>query len=407
MSALAEQAVIGIMLLEPDGSAEVYDHLTAGMFEAEPLGRVFACCKKLRSEGLRADAAAVSGRLGESFIPLLARCAETVPAMSGLSTYITVVMDDWRQRTLTSQLAQLAVSGLDADALTAELGRIVARQEHILAHQRQTTAKEFRECVDEFLSWCGEEDRAIKTGFARLDRITGGLQPGGVTAIAARSGRGKTTLAVQLATQIARTRPVCYLSLEMSRVQVTAGVVSMASGVNSRSITGRTCTPAEREKVEKVARWLAESFKLVIDDRPLQTLTDVEGCIRQRKPEVLFIDHLGLLTPEKGREKRNDELAALTRGLKELAMRYGIHIVELIQASRQAEGRKVSMADMFGSATIEHDADMVIGVNPESGFEGMDTCRAEIDVLKNRHGPGGTFPFLWNRSTHRFVPIED
>jgi replicative DNA helicase len=89
-------------------------------------------------------------------------------------------------------------------------------------------------------------------------------------------------------------------------------------------------------------------------------------------------------------------------------MKYGIIIVELVQASRKADVSKISMSDMFGSSSIEQDADMIIAINhgDESQTEEQ-AFEVDVDIIKNRQGSCGSIPFLFRKPYHEFVAIDD
>lgn len=130
---------------------------------------------------------------------------------------------------------------------------------------------------------------------------------------------------------------------------------------------------------------------------------------------MVVIDHLGLVAPPNAKEKRNDELAALTRGLKQLAMKYHICIIELVQAARAADTGLIKMSDMFGSATIEHDADMILAINPEHYTKLREQREEEppsesdtvIEIVKNRHGACGQLDFAWVKPFHLFCEVTN
>ena len=225
-----------------------------------------------------------------------------------------------------------------------------------------------------------------------------------MTAISARPGGGKTTFALQIATQMSKGRRVLYQSLEMPREQLYTCIFARALGLDSALFRDRALTPAQRQRVEQAARLLEEKYRLIIDDRDCAGLEQLEANILRFRPEAVVVDHLGLLSPQKTRAQRNEELAALTRGLKQLAMKRGVAVVELVQASRASEGRPLAMGDMFGSATIEHDADLLIGLEADepAGGEG----RARARVLKNRAGAVGCVEFYWRRRFHQFIEVK-
>lgn len=255
----------------------------------------------------------------------------------------------------------------------------------------------------------------IQTGFGTLDKLTGGLVRSGVTVIAARPGKGKSTLALQMAAQISQSCLTLYQSMEMSREQLYTAIFSRWEQIDSIRITNHALTEEEESKIAEDAEILKRRYKLILDDSSLTSLADVELTIKERKPEVVVIDHLGLVAPPNAKEKRNDELAALTRGLKQLAMKYHICIIELVQAARAADTGLIKMSDMFGSATIEHDADMILAINPEH-YTKLREQREEdppsesdtvIEIVKNRHGACGQLDFAWVKPFHLFCEVTN
>lgn len=400
---IAEKAVIGIMLAYPDKQDEAFRTLSYNMFASEICRDLFLFCRNLAEKGQQADTVNTLATLQDEYRVFALQCVETFPSVSGYQSYINCVLDGWRKRQLVGMMQRLLMEDADADAISAAITQAAEKQQYILAHQREETARTFADGAQDFLTWLQKPSDNIPTGFSGLDMRTGGLARGGVTVIAARPGKGKSTLALQMATQISQNHLTVYHSMEMSREQLYVSVMARWLPMDSRKLMNHKLTDLEREQVETGTKLLGTRFKLILDDSSLTGLDDVEATIKTKKPEVVFVDHLGLLVPKNAREKRNDELAALTRGLKQIAMRYNVCIVELVQAARASENKRISMADMFGSATIEHDADMIIAVNPEDSQR--NDVRATVEVIKNRHGAGGAFDFMWYKPHHKFTEV--
>ena len=400
----AEKSVLGCMMMDPEGCAGVYSRVTPEMFESETLGQMFACCRALRQKGRRPDATTLIETLGEGYKGPVLECAETAPSMAGFESYIACLRDGWRERTILAGLDGLRISGMDASGLTRGLGQLWQSQQALEEAEEGATAKGWKEGMGDFLGWLDSRRPALVTGFGGLDALTGGLPRRGVTAISARPGGGKTTFALQIATQMSKGRRVLYQSLEMPREQLYTCIFARALGLDSALFRDRALTPAQRQRVEQAARLLEEKYRLIIDDRDCAGLEQLEANILRFKPEAVVVDHLGLLSPQKTRAQRNEELAALTRGLKQLAMKRGVAVVELVQASRASEGRPLAMGDMFGSATIEHDADLLIGLEADEPVGGEGRARAR--VLKNRAGAVGCVEFYWRRRFHQFIEVK-
>lgn len=401
----AEKSLLGCMMMAPEDCEGVYGRVRPEMFENEALARMFGCCQELRKKGLRADATTLIETLGEEYKALVLECAETAPGLAGFESYIACLREGWRERAILTGLDELRISGMDASGLTRALGQLWQSQQALEEAEGERTAKDWKEGMGDFLGWLGADRPALATGFAGLDRLTGGLPQRGVTAISARPGGGKTSFALQIATQVSKGRRVLYQSLEMPREQLYTCIFARALGLDSALFRDRALTPAQRQRVAQAARLLEEKYSLIIDDRDCAGLQQLEANILRFKPQVVVVDHLGLLTPHKARSQRNEELAGLTRGLKQLAMKRRVAVVELVQAGRSSEGRPMTMGDMFGSATIEQDADLLIGLEAEDPGPGGQG-RARARVLKNRAGALGCVEFYWRRRYHQFMEVQ-
>lgn len=411
----AEMAVIGIMLEYPDRQDEAFKSLTAQMFSVKTLGNIFLLCKDLHSKGQQGDSVSVLTKCGTEMRALAVQCAQTIPSISGYNTYINCILDGYRQRCMIATMSELIAEETEPDEMYSRVSAMMQKQQHILEHQRERSAKDFADGIEDFLQWMKAPSDNIQTGFGQLDAITGGLARSGVTVIAARPGKGKSTLALQMAAQISQNVLTLYQSMEMSREQLYTAIFSRWEQIDSKKIANHTLTPEEEKKIADDSEYLKKRYKLILDDSGLTSLDDVEATIKARKPEVVVIDHLGLVAPPNAKEKRNDELAALTRGLKQLAMKYHICIIELVQAARAADTGLIKMSDMFGSATIEHDADMILAINPERYTKERERIEPEppsesdtvIEIVKNRHGACGQMDFIWVKPFHLFCEVEN
>lgn len=405
----AEKSVIGLLLLFPAETEAAYTTLRPRMFSQEPLALCFSGCMRLRRAGAAPDPVLLISKLGEGYRQLVLECCETAPSLGGLAGYIAIVLDAWRERTITAKLTELAISGQTADELTAALMNLVQDQQRIVQHVQRSTVKTYSQGLVELLGELHKPDSSIRTGWHSFDALTGGLLPGTVTVVAARPGKGKTDFALQMATQISKRRQVLYQSMEMPVVQLQQRILSRACKINSARFRDKDLSEAEWATVAARTDQMRAALHLVIDEATGADLAAVEANIRAYKPEVAFVDHLGLMKTEK-RMKRNEELAELTRGIKELALRLDKPIVELVQAGRAADGKRMTMADMFGSATIEQDADMLIGLEPEAAegriLSGEQYLEVEARVLKNRHGGTGTLRFIWKPQYHDYTEME-
>jgi replicative DNA helicase len=273
----------------------------------------------------------------------------------------------------------------------------------------------------------------ISTGLADLDKKLGGLHPSDLLILAGRPSMGKTSLATNIAYNIARAyrkgiRPdgtegtieggvVGFFSLEMSAEQLAARILSEAARVPSEQVRRGDMTEDEMRRFIEAAKAL-ESCPLFIDDTPALPISTIAARARRLKRthglDALFIDYLQLARPASNRsEGRVQEVSEITQGLKAIAKELNIPVIALSQLSRQVESRedkRPQLSDLRESGSIEQDADVVMFVFREEYYkerekpgdhdiEGMAKWqeamsalhgKAEVIIGKQRHGPIGT-----------------
>ena len=271
----------------------------------------------------------------------------------------------------------------------------------------------------------------ISTGLIDLDKKLGGLHPSDLLILAGRPSMGKTSLATNIAFNIAKAYRrgrlpdggegaveggiVGFFSLEMSAEQLAARILSEASEVPSEQIRRGDMTEAEFRRFVEAAKAL-ETCPLYIDDTPALPISQVAARARRLKRthglDVLMVDYLQLLKGS-SKENRVQEVSEITQGLKAIAKELNIPVVALSQLSRQVENRedkRPQLSDLRESGSIEQDADVVMFVYREEYYkerekpgdheldkivqwqQAMEQVhgKAEVIIGKQRHGPIGT-----------------
>lgn len=284
----------------------------------------------------------------------------------------------------------------------------------------------------------------VSTGLVDLDRKLGGLHPSDLLILAGRPSMGKTSLATNIAFNIAkayrrgRTQDgsegaveggvVGFFSLEMSSEQLAARILSEASEVPSEQIRRGDMTEEEFRRFVEAAKSL-ESCPLYIDDTPALPISQVAARSRRLKRthglDVLMVDYLQLLKgSSKGESNRVQEVSEITQGLKAIAKELNIPVIALSQLSRTVESRddkRPQLSDLRESGSIEQDADVVMFVYrdeyyherlkpPEDDprfaewYEKMNRVhgKAEVIIGKQRHGPIGTVELSFEGRFTRF-----
>ncbi|NNF25200.1 MAG: replicative DNA helicase [Rhodobacteraceae bacterium] len=284
----------------------------------------------------------------------------------------------------------------------------------------------------------------LSCGLTDLDKKLGGLHRSDLLILAGRPSMGKTSLATNIAFNIAKAYKkgalpdgttgavnggcVGFFSLEMSAEQLAARVLSEASEVPSEQIRRGDMTEAEFRRFVEAAKAL-EACPLYIDDTPALPISQLAARARRLKREhgldVLFIDYLQLVRPASAKDNRVNEVSEITQGLKAIAKELDIPVVALSQLSRQVENRedkRPQLSDLRESGSIEQDADVVMFVFREEyykerekpGDHDLDGIakwqdemerlhgRAEVIIGKQRHGPIGNIDLSFEGRFTRF-----
>ena len=284
----------------------------------------------------------------------------------------------------------------------------------------------------------------ISTGLADLDKKLGGLHPSDLLILAGRPSMGKTSLATNIAFNIAKAYKrgrthdgtdgaveggvVGFFSLEMSAEQLAARILSEASEVPSEQIRRGDMTEGEFRRFVEAAKSL-ESCPLYIDDTPALPISQCAARARRLKRthglDVLIIDYLQLLKGTSRNDNRVQEVSEITQGLKAIAKELNIPVIALSQLSRQVESRedkRPQLSDLRESGSIEQDADVVMFVyrdeyykeREKPGDHELDKMaqwqavmeqvhgKAEVIIGKQRHGPIGSVELAFEGRFTRF-----
>lgn len=283
----------------------------------------------------------------------------------------------------------------------------------------------------------------IATGLIDLDKKLGGLNPSDLLILAGRPSMGKTSLATNIAFNIAKAHRrgrlpdggegsveggvVGFFSLEMSAEQLAARILSEASEIPSEQIRRGDMTEGEFRRFVEAAKSL-ESCPLYIDDTPALPISQVAARARRLKRthglDVLIIDYLQLIKGS-SKENRVQEVSEITQGLKAIAKELNIPVVALSQLSRQVESRedkRPQLSDLRESGSIEQDADVVMFVYRDEYYKEREKPgdhelekmaqwqsvmeqvhgKAEVIIGKQRHGPIGTVELAFEGQFTRF-----
>lgn len=252
----------------------------------------------------------------------------------------------------------------------------------------------------------------ISTGFHALDQMTDGFHPGQLIIVAARPAQGKSAIALQFALA---SESCAFFSLEMTRMELAIRELAVLGRVDGWALRKGYLSAVEQHRVSRALEALAESG-VAIDDTPGLSVAQLRAKARRRQVThglaCVVVDYVQLMTAGVAHRKdvnREQEVAAVARGLKSTAKELSVPVIALAQLNRAVEqGREKAptLGNLRESGALEQDADVVIFVHRQDGQTVAREGDVQLIVAKNRTGPSGTVELRWYPSQTRFGDPE-
>lgn len=426
VDAEAEASVITGLLTAPDVFLDVTEVLSPEDFAIVAHQDIFRAALECDAAGRPVDVITVTDALRRT--KRLARAGgaaaiEAFAARSGESTNILahaqIVADRARLRNLFTAGRAIATDASTPDAeATQVLAEAEARIFAIGQERSRGTMIEMAQAVPKMLEALARARTTVlsgqSTGFAGLDRLTGGLQGGQLIILAARPAMGKSALGVQIARHIAETSGgyVPLLSYEMSHSEITVRMLSTAIGYDLLKLRSGDI-PADMERRMAIAAHKMAELSMLIDDNPPETIGGVRSAMRRlarRGPiSAVVIDYLQLLSGESrhSSENRTQEVSEISRGLKRLATELNVPVIALSQLNRKLEERqnkRPSLSDLRESGSLEQDANAVLFLYRDHVYNAAaDPSAAELIIAKQRNGPLGQVRLRFDGTCAKFT----
>ena len=423
---VAEQSVLGGMLLSKDAIADVVESLRASDFYKPAHETIYEAILSLYGHGSPADAITVADELkkrgelarvgGAAYIHTL---IASVPTAANAQYYAEIVKEHAIMRRLIEAGTKIAQLGY---ANETEVDTLVDQAQAEIYAVTDGTAKEdyvsFSEALEETINEIDANSNrpdgvyGVPTDFIEFDELTGGLHGGQMIVIAARPGVGKSTLALDIARSAAihHQMATVFFSLEMSRTELAMRVLS-AEGKISMGRLKKGDLDTEGWTNLATLQGRIDSAPLFIDDSPNMTLMEIRAKCRRLKQrndlKLVVLDYLQLMSSGKKVESRQQEVSEFSRSLKLLAKELDVPVIALSQLNRGSEQRtdkRPMVSDLRESGSIEQDADMVILLHREDMYNPDSERVGEADMIiaKHRGGPTRTIPLAFSGKYSRF-----
>ncbi len=429
----AEQSVLGAILLDPDTLATVAELLPrAEYFYGVNNQKIYAAMLDMFTLGKPVDLITVLDYLQktEDFTEnegkvYLTQLAQLVPSISNIAHYAEIVKDKYDLRNLI--LAAKDILG-DATQANEDTSFLLDSAEQKIYDIRQGKSMQGLSKMQEVLletfqkldalnSADAHLYKGIPTGISGLDHTITGLNRSDLIILAARPGMGKTSFALNIARHVAITcsRRVCFFSLEMSKEQLGARVLSTESLVESTKL--RTGKLSSEDWVRLIEGGdLLSKAELYFDDTSGITVPEMKAKVRRLKNvDLIIIDYLQLMNSARRIDNRTLEISEITRNLKIMAKELNVPVILLSQLSRANEKRtdhKPMLSDLRDSGSIEQDADIVLFLYRNAYYgngqddENTNQNESECIVAKNRHGEAKSIKLHWQGEFTRFTSPE-
>ena len=420
-SLIAEQSLLGAILVDPDCLNDIADMVSATDFYLTEHTHIYTAMQELFGASKEIDIVTLIDMLvtkgiysksgGQDYIKTL---AQTVPNALNVKDYANII----KQKSLLRQLIDVCSDISDtAYSEEGEAGSIIDYAESRIfdiAQGRDT--KNFRHIRDVIrevyknlhtMATDGESAQGTKTGFSGLDTVLAGMGNSDLVLVGARPGMGKTSFALNIATNVAMQtkKKVCIFSLEMSAEQLVTRVISSEAMVDSYALRTGKLDKKQWDDIAAATSNLA-GCDILIDDTSGITVTGMKAKLRRvTNLGLVVIDYLGLMQSDTRRNDGNrvNEVADISRALKIMAKELNVPIICCAQLSRGPESRtdkRPILSDLRDSGAIEQDADTVIFLYRDEYYKTDGGSQdegniAEVIIAKNRHGSTGNVKMGW------------
>ncbi|HWR31681.1 MAG TPA: replicative DNA helicase [Negativicutes bacterium] len=425
----AEQSVLGAVLIEQSSIAKISDMLQPEDFYREAHRLIFRAALSLFERGEAIDFITVTDVLrrdgaveqagGISYITSL---ANGVPTAANILFHAKIVEEKSLLRRLINAATDIASMGY---AESEEVDRVLDQAEQkILTVATRKISQDFqpiKEIIFSTLDKIDEMHKAkggitgLSTGFANLDKLTGGFQRSDLILIAARPSMGKTAFVLNVAQHMATRdkKSVAIFSLEMPKEQLAMRMMCAEGLIDSQRFRTGAMTNEEWSKLVDAADRLSGS-SMFIDDTAGVNAIELRNKARRISKEhgldCIIIDYLQLMDggAHSRIDNRQQQISDISRSLKALARELRVPVIALSQLSRGPEtrtSRKPMLSDLRESGSLEQDADMVAFLyredyyNPETEKKNL----TELIISKNRNGPTETVELYFHKNFTRFT----
>ncbi len=425
----AEQALIGSILVDSEALHKVVEHIeNPNFFYKTAHQKIYQGFLTLSERNENIDILTLSQYLKDQDLlnevgglSYLSALSDHAPVAANAPYYAKIVK-------AKNLLRKMIIAGNDIVGLgyqsEEDLDTLVDKAEQIVFNLAQSKSKDQLIHISDLIhkSWQMIEEReankgqlsGINTGFHDMNTLTSGLQKSDLIILAARPAMGKTSLALNMAENIAVNykHPVAIFSLEMSKEQLVQRLLCSRAEVDSTRVRSGQLLAEDWAKLGKAMSELGEA-PLYIDDSAGVTIMELRGKCRRLQAQtggklgLIVVDYLQLIEG-RSNDTRINQISEISRGLKLLARELEVPVIALSQLSRAVESRqdkRPMLSDLRESGSIEQDSDIVMFIYRDEYYNPENTERpgiADVIIAKQRSGPVGVIELLFQNNITKF-----
>jgi len=428
---VAEQSVLGAVLLDKDALIDVAEFLRPSFFYKEAHAVIFSAMLTLFEKHEPVDVVTLTAeikKLGKltqvGGATYLSELLNVVPTAAHAEKYGRMIQDNYTKRQLITSAAKITEQAFKDEGEARSI--LDTAEQEIFAISQLHTRRDFVAIKEALAASFDRLDelhkkagglRGVPTGFADLDHKLAGMQESNLLILAARPGTGKTAFILNLSQHISASEkmPVGIFSLEMSKEELVDRLLVAQADIDAWRLKTGKLSDDDFAKLSEAMGQLAEA-PLFIDDTPGLNIMEMRTKARRLQMEhevkLIVVDYLQLVNPGKKFEGRVQEVSYVSQNLKNIARELKVPVIAVSQLSRAVEARgtkEPQLSDLRESGAIEQDADVVMFLYRPDQAEGekwSSNMLTKLLIAKHRNGPLGEIDLMFRGDRVRFYGMD-
>lgn len=426
---VAEQSVLGAVLIDKDAMVDVAEFLRPAHFYKDANAQVYKSMMELYELHEPIDIVTVTAQLKKTgnlklvTASYVSDLVNVVPTSAHAEQYARIITEHATKRRLVDAAAKITEMAFRDEGAANSI--VDEAESQIFAISQSAIRRDFIPIKDALAASFDRLDelhkragglRGVPTGFAELDNKLAGMQDANLIILAARPGTGKTAMILNIAQHITvkNKMPVGIFSLEMSKEELVDRLLVSQADIEAWRLKTGKLTDDDFTKLSDAMGELAEA-PLYIDDTPGMNIIEMRTKARRLQVEhgvkLIVVDYLQLCDPGRKFDNRVQEVSIISQSLKNLARELRIPVLACSQLSRAVETRGTripELSDLRESGSIEQDADVVMFLYREEADQAMwgDQIQTKLRVAKHRNGPLAEIDLIFRGDRIRFYSVE-